>query len=85
MISLILAILYSDLLQKHFLRGILVSSSCGSDKTLNSVLLLIGGLVTAVGGILMIIFTWFAPLLVGIVAGLLAIVWGALAAIAYWL
>jgi hypothetical protein len=33
MISLILAILYSELLQKHFLRGILVSSSCGSDKT----------------------------------------------------
>ena len=85
MISLILPILYSDLLQKHFLRCILLSSSCGSDKTLNSVLLLIGGLVTAVGGILMIIFTWFAPLLVGIVAGLLAIVWGALAAIAYWL
>ena len=85
MISLILAILYSDLLQKHFLRGILVSSSCGSDKTLDSVLVMIGGFVTAVGGILMIIFTWFAPLLVGIVAGLLAIVWGALAAIAYWL
>jgi hypothetical protein len=85
MISLILPILYSDLLQKHFLCSILVSSGCGSDKTLNSVLLLIGGLVTAVGGILMIIFTWFAPLLVGIVAGLLAIVWGALAAIAYWL
>jgi len=85
MISLILAILYSDLLQKHFLRGILVSSSCGSDKTLEDLLLLIGGLITAVGGIFMIIFTWFAPLLVGIVAGLLAIVWGALAAIAYWL
>lgn len=85
MISLILAILYSDLLQKHFLRCILFSSSCGSDKTLDDVLILIGGLITAVGGILMIIFTWFAPLLVGIVAGLLAIVWGALAAIAYWL
>jgi len=85
MISLILAILYSDLLQKHFLRGILVSSSCGSDKTLDSVLVMIGGFVTAVGGILMIIFTWFAPLLVGIVAGILAIVWGALSAISYWL
>ena len=85
MIGLILAILYSDLLQKHFLRGILVSSSWGSDKTLEDILLLIGGLITAVGGILMVIFTWFAPLLVGIVAGLLTIVWGAIAAIAYWL
>jgi len=46
---------------------------------------MIGGFVTAVGGILMIIFTWFAPLLVGIVAGILAIVWGALSAISYWL
>ena len=85
MISLILAILYSDLLQKHFLRGILLSSSCGSDKTLEDLLLLIGGLITAVGGIFMIIFTWFAPLLVGIVMGILAVVWGIIATVAYWL
>jgi len=49
------------------------------------ILLLIGGAITAVGGIFMIVFTWFAPLLVGIVAGFLAIAWGILAALAYWL
>ena len=83
--SLILAILYFELLQKHFLRCILVSSSCGSDKTLEDILLLIGGLISVLGGILMVFFGWFAPLLVSIVAGLLTIVWGAIAAIAYWL
>jgi len=52
---------------------------------LQDVLLLIGGLITAAGGILMIFFSWFAPLLVGIVTGFLAIVWGIIAAVAYWL
>jgi hypothetical protein len=85
MISLILAILYSELLQKHFFRDILVSSSCGSDKTLEDILVLIGGLISVAGGILMVFFGWFAPLLVSIVAGFLTIVWGAIAAIAYWL
>ena len=72
-------------MQKHFLRGILVPSSYGSDKTLQDALILVGGLITAAGGILMVFFSWFAPLLVGIVTGFLAIVWGIIAAIAYWL
>ena len=72
-------------MQKHFLRGILVSSSCGSDKTLQDALILIGGLISAAGGIVMIFFSWFAPLLVGVVMGFPAIVWGIIAAVAYWL
>ena len=86
MISIILAIIYSDLLKKHFLRGTLfLSSSCGSDKTLQDAVILVGGLITAAGGIFMIFFSWFAPLLVGIVTGFLAIVWGIIAAITYFL
>ena len=72
-------------MQKHFLRGILVSSSCGSDKILQDALILIGGIISAAGGLLMIFFSWFAPLLVGVVTGFLAIVWGIIAAVAYWL
>jgi hypothetical protein len=91
MISLILAILYSDLLQKHLLRGILVTSSCGSDsvsevqKVWVDILLLIGGVTTGLGGIVMILSTWWAPLLGAIVASFVAIVWGILAAVTYWL
>jgi hypothetical protein len=52
---------------------------------LQDALILIGGLISAAGGIFMIFFSWFAPLLVGIVMGFLAIVWGIIAAVAYWL
>ena len=72
-------------MQKHFLRGILFSPSYGSDKTLQDALILIGGLISAAGGIVMMFFSWFAPLLVGVVMGFLAIVWGIIAAVAYWL
>jgi len=52
---------------------------------LQDVLLLIGGIISVVGGVVMMFFTWFAPLLVGIVTGFLVIVWGIIAAVAYWL
>jgi len=52
---------------------------------LQDALILIGGIISAAGGIVMIFFSWFAPLLVGVVMGFLAIVWGIIAAVAYWL
>jgi hypothetical protein len=52
---------------------------------LQDAVILVGGLITAAGGIFMIFFSWFAPLLVGIVTGFLAIVWGIIAAITYFL
>jgi hypothetical protein len=52
---------------------------------LQDALILIGGIISAAGGLLMIFFSWFAPLLVGVVTGFLAIVWGIIAAVAYWL
>jgi hypothetical protein len=52
---------------------------------LQDILLLIGGIISVVGGIVMMFFTWFAPLLFNIVASFLVIVWGIIAAVAYWL
>jgi len=74
-----------SLLQKHLLRGILVTSSCGSDKVWVDIVLLIGVVTTGLGGIFMILSTWWAPLFGGIVAGFVAIVWGILEAVTYWL
>jgi hypothetical protein len=74
-----------SLLQKHLPRGILVTSSCGSDKVWLDILLLIGGVSAGLGGIFMIISTCWAPLLGGIVASLVAIVWGGVVAVTSWL
>jgi uncharacterized membrane protein HdeD (DUF308 family) len=52
---------------------------------LDKLLVLIGGIATIVGGILVVIFSWFSPVLVGTVAGVIAIVWGIIASIAYFL
>jgi hypothetical protein len=74
-----------SLLWKYFLCGILASSSCGGAiKAVDKLLVLIGGIATIVGGIFVVIFSWFSPVLVGTVAGVIAIVWGILASIAYF-
>jgi hypothetical protein len=57
----------------------------GAIRSLQDILLLIGGIISVVGGILMMFFTWFAPLLFNIVASFLVIMWGIIAAVAYWL
>jgi len=53
-------------------------------RAMQAVVILIGGLISIVVGILMIIFSVF-PILVAILMGFLTMVWGIIAVVLYWL